>query len=753
MSTQEKASRRLFYSDSVKVGFYPHVFVQAVENQTEEQKVMEFKQSYLNKSTMPIMEFMGLGANYLDQLQEIWAAPDKKTRQDLKRRYLGVGTISGIFSTRNSRTPLEKKIEQYNSLIVLDFDDVEDVEAGKQAIGALPYVWYCALSASRKGFFAVVPLDTDKFTEHEDYYYALEWTMTNMGYTIDGNCKDVTRLRYVSYDPSPIIHEGCEYFTWPEGFDLEAYKASKRKSSAPAENPKLQKARAYADEWEKKQVKLDDYSDWLSIAMALTSLGEDGWEILDRVSQGGKGYDQEGNRKKYDELLRNTRSTGLGTFFYKCQEYGVIPPSVPHYELVPFPVEVFPKDVQEIIRESHRCLNYIVDHISSSMLFAASIAVGNSVMVEIKSEWVDKAILYVAIVGKPGSNKSAPLRYAMRPLNMIDKKALQKYEKEYAAYEEIMSKPLKERKNTPEEPEYKQIVLSDFTTEVLIRQHKINPRGLAVYVDELIGFIKCFNKYRSGNDEEMWTQLYNGGSVIVNRMSSRPLNIENTCIGVIGTIQPGLLGEFAKGKTESGFVDRWLFAYPDDSAYPTLNQAQMPRELTERWKTIIEKIHKFPYKEDSKPLRLTKDAMAVYTDWFNALAAQKNVSSPHFAEMATKMERYCIRFSIVLEALKCACSGKPIKSIGVSSIKGGIDLCYYYMGCSLKARKRFNCNPLDELNEKQRRIYNELPISFPTSEAIEVASTHGMSERTLKDWLKSNFFKHISHGQYEKRYK
>jgi len=36
---------------------------------------------------------------------------------------------------------------------------------------------------------------------------------------------------------------------------------------------------------------------------------------------------------------------------------------------------------------------------------------------------------------------------------------------------------------------------------------------------------------------------------------------------LIGTIQPGLLYEFAKGKTESGFVDRWLFAYPDDSAY------------------------------------------------------------------------------------------------------------------------------------------------------------------------------------------
>jgi len=65
--------------------------------------------------------------------------------------------------------------------------------------------------------------------------------------------------------------------------------------------------------------------------------------------------------------------------------------------------------------------NFSVDHIASSLLFAASIAVGNSIIVEIKNEWIDKAILYVAIVGKPGTNKSAPLRYALRPLAERDK--------------------------------------------------------------------------------------------------------------------------------------------------------------------------------------------------------------------------------------------------------------------------------------------------------------------------------------------
>lgn len=56
-------------------------------------------------------------------------------------------------------------------------------------------------------------------------------------------------------------------------------------------------------------------------------------------------------------------------------------------------------------------------------------------------------------------------------------------------------------------------------------------------------------------------RLFTGSNIIVNRVSSEPINIDDTCIGVIGTIQPGLLNEFAKGKIDSGFVDRWLFAY------------------------------------------------------------------------------------------------------------------------------------------------------------------------------------------------
>ncbi len=753
MEQMKNALKRRFDSDAVLVNYYPRVFPAVASDGGVEAKIKEYKSSVMTPAEILLKEFLSMGQEFRKELEEIWRTEDKKLRGNLKRSRLGAASISATFKTRDVAVPLEDKIKHYNSIIALDFDDVEDLQEAKARVAALPYVWYVGDSASRRGFFAIVPVATDDYRLHGTYFDALQREMAALGLTVDKSCRDVTRLRFVSLDDRPYFNEDCELYELPESNDEEPDAPEEETEPDTEGNRNLSRALAYAEEWERKEIPLDDYDDWRTVGMALSSLGEDGWPLFDKVSKFGKSYRPEENRKKYDGFLKDTRSIGLGTFFYKCHEYGVIPPKLPHYESIPFPMEVFPEQIREIIRESHDCLNFVVDHIAASLLFAASVAVGNSVIVEIKNEWTDKAVLFMAIVGKPGSNKSAPLRYALNPLAERDRKEFRKYEKQRAAYEEAMRSPAKERKNVPEEPEYRQTVLSDFTTEVLVRQHKINPRSLAVYVDELIGFIKNFNKYRAGNDEQVWTQLFNGGSVIVNRVSSQPLNIENTCIGVIGTIQPGLLGEFAKGKIESGFVDRWLFVFPDVTSYPKLNEQQMPRELTKRWDKIVEKLLAIEYNPEAKPVKFARDAMRAYTQWFNALADQKNASSASFAEMATKMERYCVRFAIVLEALKCVCEDKAVKSISLSSVKGSIDLCYYFISCALKARKKFYSNPLDDMTEVQRKVYNELPISFSTAEAVELGTRLGMKDRTLRDWLKSNYFRHVSHGQWEKRYK
>lgn len=734
--------------DSIYVSVFPRISSRIGTGATYAQRKQDYNESHKTPKEITLWQFLDLWKEYWQQIEAIRNEKDKEKRKHLKSTTIPAATICATFHTREGAVELADRIKHYNSLVVIDLDNITDIDTSRQKVQQLPYVLYCATSVSGNGLYAIIPIDNTDYTRHSTYVKALENEFARIGLQADTACRDVTRLRILSHDPNPYINKQCLIYSLPETSEPETYKPT-----STAQDELHTQIESCIRQWEEKQIPLDEYNEWTTMGMALSSLGEPGREYFNRISRFSSKYSPEICDKKYNDLQRTTRTLNIGTFFYKCRLQGI---SVPHriiYNAAPFPSQVFPEKIQTIITETNRCLNFSTDHIGASLLFTASIACGNAISVEIKNEWIDKAILYVALVGYPGTNKSAPLRYAIRPLIDKDRAEYKKYRKAKDAYDTQMQKPLKERKMQLTEPEYIQTVLSDFTTEVLVRQHKINPRGLAVYVDELIGFIKCFNKYRNGNDEQMWTQLFTGSNIIVNRVSSEPINIDDTCIGVIGTIQPGLLNEFAKGKIDSGFVDRWLFAYPDKMLYPKLNHDEIPKDITKSWSDIISKILKIPYKGKSKTIRLTKEAMNEYAQWFDNLADQKNEGSPAFAAMATKIERYCIRFAIVLEVMKYGCGQSKLKSISLDSIEGAISLCHYFISCANKAHKQFSSSPLGELTEQQRRIYNELPISFTTGEGVEIAQDCGLGERAFKEWIKSKFFRHISHGKYEKRYK
>lgn len=123
----------------------------------------------------------------------------------------------------------------------------------------------------------------------------------------------------------------------------------------------------------------------------------------------------------------------------------------------------------------------------------------------------------MAIVGEPGTNKSSCLEFAIEPLRKIDRDNLKTYKKKLKQYEATKNDPDK----ATEPPVYGQIVLSDITVEGFLKQHLNTPRGFAIYADELMGFVKSFSLYCSGNDEEVWTQLFTGVPIIVNRLLLR----------------------------------------------------------------------------------------------------------------------------------------------------------------------------------------------------------------------------------------
>ena len=729
------------------------VFPSIVPNNTSAVHLISSRENTLQSVLQPmrvckLRDFLGMGNNCKDVIDLIRTIKDKKARNHAKVTRLPVATISANISTRDSKIPLIDKIISYNPLVVLDFDNLEDIEGARKIIQKLDFVYYCGLSVSGKGLFAIVLIDSNDYTRHLDYFKALETLLDSKGLKVDSACKDVTRLRVLSYDDNAYYNESCIPFCIQDCSNEEEPQESFADDSID-----LEKVEAYVKAWENMEIVLDDYDEWRTVGMALSSLGESGKDFFDRVSRFSSKYAAEDVTAAFDNYLKTTKDISIGSFFYVCHMHGVRCDICSNYECIPFPIEVFPVQVRDIIYTTQRCLNFPADYIGPAMMFTASIALGNALSLEIKRGWNEKAIFYVAIVGEPGTNKSSCLEFAIEPLRKIDRENLKAYKKKLKVYEAEKHSAEQKLKSSEEPPVYGQVVLSDITVEGFLKQHLNTPRGVAIYADELMGFFKIFSRYRSGNDEEIWTQLFTGVPIIVNRLHSESFTVDSPFVGVIGGVQPALLKKFADGKTGSGFIYRWLFAFPDRRSFARFQDEEIGDETVKAWSEVISKIRSIKYNGKTKVIRFTDGAYQMYRQWFNNGRDIMERSSASFIGVNTKMERYCARFALAIEVIKYACGESDLSCVTSDSLRKAFKLCYYFIAGAQKAQKRFYSDPLSGLNEKQKSVYMDLPITFSTKEGVEVARMHSMSERTFKDWIKTQYFRKLDYGSYEKKYK
>ncbi len=237
----------------------------------------------------------------------------------------------------------------------------------------------------------------------------------------------------------------------------------------------------------------------------------------------------------------------------------------------PFPLDVLPRKMREIIDEANATLGFPKDYLAMSMLTAVAAAVGNTHNAEHMAGWQEYCILFVALVGRPGANKSHPLSFAMQPLIDFDAEQSAIFSEAMKRYLAAMELPPKERaangyETNPTEPKRVRFTMQDVTPEAVHRILSENPRGLCLYADELAGWFKNFNRYNNGSESEFWMSVFNHKVAMSDRKSSQSgVFIRNPFLCVIGTIQPKVLGELAAGNRNSnGFTERFLYVVPDD---------------------------------------------------------------------------------------------------------------------------------------------------------------------------------------------
>ncbi len=429
----------------------------------------------------------------------------------------------------------------------------------------------------------------------------------------------------------------------------------------------------------------------------------------------------------------------------------------------PFPVEIFPLPIQQIIKSSNEGLNFPVDFTGVSMLYAVALAIGNTHRIQIKKGWSENVVLYIAIVGRPGTNKSHPLSFTLNPIEKKDAQAHKEYEDKKREYDRVIKmdsgQPEKQRTGETKKPVWQKFLISDFTPESLVEVHKYNKRGIGVYIDELASWFKNFNRYHNGSEQELWLSNWSGKPIKVDRKTSEPIYIQQPFIPVIGTIQNNIIDQLAKdSRTKNGFIDRILFAVPDNLIKPCWNDIEISPELTTNWQQIIFRLLNLEAKFDDNNnpypqiLKFSPDAWQELKQWqMNNTKLSEMARNEEIESICCKLEIYVIRLALILEMMFWACDASDKKAVSIETVKGAIRLIEYFRKTAIKIHNIIS-NPLDRLPTDKRNFYDSLPDTFITSKFVEIAAEYKISERTAKRFLQEKeFFEKVSRGEYEKR--
>lgn len=427
-----------------------------------------------------------------------------------------------------------------------------------------------------------------------------------------------------------------------------------------------------------------------------------------------------------------------------------------------FPLEAFPVQIQEMIKATHATLNFPIDFTGSAILFASSIAIGNTCMIEIKKGWQENGVIYITLVSPSGTNKSHPLSFALKPIIEHDKRTYAIYEKERIEYEKYEKLSQKEKNGTSElnKPVWKKYLVSDFTPEALAEVHKNNQRANAVYVDELAGWFKNFNRYNKGNEMEFWLSNWSRKPLVVDRKSGTPIFINQPFISVCGTIQNQIINELAKdNRTHNGFLDRILFVMPDYIEKQYWSDLDLSPHISESWERILGSLINLPLVVDennnpqSKLLRLTEDARLLLFSWQKENTNESNtLENEALKGVYSKLEIYAIRLALILEMIQYACNESNGSNIGINAVRGSLKLIEYFKRNALKVHDILSENdPFKKMSLSKVNLYKHLPFNFTTEQAKKIAKLFGVGERTMMYMLgEKELFTKIKQGFYQK---
>lgn len=287
--------------------------------ETEEIEISYFRNALDTTPTAVFLSQFLFSIKHRESIEQLRKLATKEEK-DVKKKSMPCATISGTFTQRSIAG-----IKKYNGLACMDFDAKDNnktAEEIKEMLSRFSEVYYAGLSIGGAGVYAIIKTDNRAVEYHSKVIETIGETLKNANLFYDKSGKDVSRLRFISYDPQPYFNGNADVF---------------KTALHVAPKPKMQvvKTERTADaNTTRKQVELlldkidsqfldmtTDYQDWLTLGFAIANeFGHDGEDYFLRVSQHHPKFDPTDASRKYKNLVKENRSVTIKSFFKICKD-------------------------------------------------------------------------------------------------------------------------------------------------------------------------------------------------------------------------------------------------------------------------------------------------------------------------------------------------------------------------------------------------------------------------------------------------
>lgn len=390
------------------------------------------------------------------------------------------------------------------------------------------------------------------------------------------------------------------------------------------------------------------------------------------------------------------------------------------------PIWGLPKRIQEVVTDIANGYQCHRDFAVASLMGATSTILGKRISSKFGNH-SNYGSLWLILVGGSSDGKSEPLKFAFKPISLLERELYKDYKKSLEIWYGS------EKSDKGAKPEYIHYVINNSTDESVLHELSVNG-SICWKADELRvlfdGFGK-FSKNGGGTIVGNLLSIFNNIDVSISRVTQDPRYIENPNLSIIGGIQPSRLKETMenKGFMEDGFFQRFLYVIPDRlKSIPHFSDYTISQKTTTFWQEEIIRLSKIP----ESVLMETQSARQLHIDtinrWRDECEQYRDIEP--MVSLIRKLEIHLCRWSMVVAIL----SGQH--EINTDVIKYSVECMEYFKQCGEKAFLMVSNDSQKSTEPTREETFKRLQKWYPQLNQSKLAESLGISQQAISKFLK-----------------